>query len=97
MRRTEPVRIGSIIEEIISSNQAMSRGLCEGRALAAWNEVVGPLISEHTIKISLREGRMYVSFSIAAARQEFFSRRNDIIQKLNERAGMKVINFIVVG
>lgn len=97
MKRVEPVRVGDIIDQIISSEKGMSRGLCEGRALAAWNDVVGPLIAEHTIKISLRDGRMYVSFSIAAARQEFFSRRKDILHQLNERAGMKVVNFIAVG
>lgn len=97
MRRVEPIRIGAIIDEIVGSNAKMSKGLCEGRALSAWSEVVGPVISEHTIKISLRDGRMYVGFSTAAARSEFFARRGAIIAELNRKAGMRVVNFIVVG
>lgn len=97
MRRVEPIRIGAIIEEIISSDTKMTKGLCEGRALNAWNEVVGPIIGEYTTKISLRDGRMYVAFSTAAARSEFFLKRNTIINELNRRAGMKVVNYIVVG
>ncbi len=97
MRRVEPINIGKIIEEIISSQENMTKGLCEGRALSAWNQVVGPIIGEYTTKISLRDGRMYVSFSTAAARAEFFSRRGQIVAELNRIAGMKVVDFIVVG
>lgn len=96
MKKTEPIKIDTLINRILSNDTAMSKGLLEARALGAWREVVGQNMADATIKITLREGRLYVMFNSAAARSEFFMRRLEIRQKLNHIAGDNVVKFIDV-
>ncbi len=81
---------------MVANNSAFTQGMLEAKALGAWREVVGPLLAEATQKITLREGRMYVTFASAAARSEFFARRVEIRRRLNEIAGCQVVTFISV-
>ena len=96
MRRTEPVKIGSLIERMVADNRAFTQGMLEAKALGAWREAAGPLLAEATQKITLRDGRLYVTFASAAARSEFFARRMEIRRRLNEIAGSPVVTFISV-
>ncbi|MFI3261301.1 MAG: DUF721 domain-containing protein [Rikenellaceae bacterium] len=96
MEKTEPVLIGSIINNIMKDSAAFSKGMLEAKVMNAWYEVVGKDLSDATQKLTLRDGKLYVSFNSASARSEFFARRNDIKYRLNGVAGRVVVKFIVV-
>lgn len=97
MKRTEPTAISEILKDLFSDSDSFSKGMSEARAMNAWHRVVGQTLSDATIKLTLRESRLYVTFNSASARSEFFARRHEILKALNAAAGSKVINFIVVG
>lgn len=96
MKRTEPTLAGNILKDLISSSETFSRGMLEAKAMNAWHNVVGANLSDATQKITLRDGKLYVTFSSASARSEFFARRHEIKDGLNRAAGRKVVTFIVV-
>ncbi|MEG1650002.1 MAG: DUF721 domain-containing protein [Rikenellaceae bacterium] len=96
MQRTAPIKIGDLITQIISSDKVAQQGLLEARALGYWREVVGDSLAEATQKITLRDGRIYVVFSSSSARNEFFLRRTEIKNGINEKVGVKVVKFISV-
>ena len=96
MRRTESTSIGDIIKEIIKNDVTLSRSIREGRVLNAWRDIVGNAIADATNKISITNGRLFVSFSSASARSEFFLRRNEIKKALNKIAESPVIEYIIV-
>lgn len=85
------------MRQIVDSDSVAQKALLESRALAAWREVVGVAMAEATQKITLRDGRLFVVFSSAAARNEFFLRRFSIRYAINDKVGANVVKFIVVG
>lgn len=97
MKKTEPILIGDILKNLVGDSASFSKGMRESKAMGAWHEVVGKELSDATQKLTLREGKLYVTFNSATARSEFFSRRNEIKYRLNGVAGSVVIKFIVVG
>lgn len=96
MKRIDPTLIGEIIENIMTNDEVARKGLLEARALESWREVVGEKLSEATQKITLRDGRLFVTFSSSAARSEFFQRRIYIKDELNRIAGASIVKFISV-
>lgn len=97
MKKTEPMLIKDILKNIVSDSDSFSKGMLEAKAMNAWHGVVGKNLSDATQKLTLRDGRLYVTFNSATARSEFFSRRHEIKYALNGAAGRVVIKFIVVG
>lgn len=97
MKRIDPTLIGDIITNILSNDKVAQKGLLEARALECWREVVGVRLSEATSKITLRDGRLFVTFNSAAARSEFFLNRQYIRNEINRRVGSSVVKFISVG
>lgn len=95
MRRRNPVQIGQLIGELKNIN-TLSNGMKEIFIMGAWEKVVGKNIADYTTKLYIRDRKLYVNFSSAAARQELFARRREVIQKLNEVAGEYYITFISV-
>lgn len=96
MERIYPVKIGDIIEKLISNDEMAQRGLLEGRAIECWREAVGNSLAEATQRINMRDGKLYVSFKSQAARNEFFARRVEIKERLNTLVGAKIVKFISV-
>ncbi|MFI3268083.1 MAG: DUF721 domain-containing protein [Rikenellaceae bacterium] len=96
MEKTEPVLVGSVIRKIMNDSTSFSKGMLEAKVMNAWYEVVGKNLSDATQKLTLRDGKLYVSFNSASARNEFFARRSDIKYRLNGIAGKLVVRFIVV-
>ena len=95
MKRRNPVRIGQLIGDLKNIN-TLSNGMKEVFIMGAWEKVVGKNIADYTTKLYIRDRKLYVNFSSPAARQELFSRRREVIQKLNEIAGEYYITFISV-
>lgn len=96
MKKTEPTHISSLLTELMSDSATFSKGMLEAKVMNSWHAVVGKELSDATQKLTLRDGKLYVTFSSAAARSDFFARRNDIKYRLNGIAGRVVVKFIVV-
>lgn len=96
MKRVTPTKIGEIISNIISNDSVAQQGLLEARALGYWREVAGDHLAEATQKITLRDGRLYVVFSSSAARNDFFLRRTEIKNGINQKVGVNVVKYISV-
>lgn len=96
MRRKYPVRIGVLMEELKVSDKSLSDGMKEIAIMGSWQQVVGKQIADYTTKLFIRDRKLHVHFSSAAARNELFYRRKEVLDKLNEKAGEKYITFISV-
>jgi len=49
-----------------------------------WKEIMGPVVSRYTEGIQLRQGRLTITISSPALRQELFMGRDKIKQRINE-------------
>lgn len=84
------------MNELKITDSSLSNGMKEIAIMGSWQQVVGKQIADYTTKMFIRDRKLHVHFSSAAARNELFVRRREVLEKLNEKAGEKYITFISV-
>ena len=95
MKRSDPKLIGEILTEFFN-RPFVARKLAEGRLPQLWADIVGPNIAAQTREFKLERGILYIGISSGVARQEIFYRRDELMTLLNQRAGHRLINAIIV-
>ena len=95
MKRTEPKLIGDILKEFFE-RPYVARKIAEGRVPKYWRAVVGDYIARLTTECRLERGILYIGISSGVARQEVFFRRDEYMVRINELAGHRVVNSIIV-
>lgn len=93
MKRNYPQHIKQVIEAMFQERD-MDQTLLMHRALAAWPQVVGPMINRQTVARSVDAGTLYVRIPSSVIRQELSMHREALLDALNKAAGAVVINQI---
>lgn len=95
MRKRNTESIGEVLKQFFEENQFFKRKVAESRAVSGWAQLLGSMISSYTTNIYLRNNVLYVSLSSSVLRSELIMAKDRLITKLNEHAGMHVVNDIV--
>lgn len=86
MQRSNTQSIGSLIAQVLRDNE-LEKTLLEHRVVAAWPDVLGPVVARYTGEISIQNGVLYVHIKSAPLRQELFNCRFQLIDKLQKAVG----------
>ena len=94
MRRSKTISLAEAVKDYISE---MNLGIKLGEAgvINSWEEIVGKAISSRTTKIYFKEHILYVQLNSSVVRNELLMLREDLKEKLNQKAGSEVIKDIV--
>ena len=95
MKRTRTRLIGEVLEEFFKRPYVAAK-IAEGKLPEYWREIVGEYAAMQTHEIRLENHILYIGISSSVVRNEIFFRRDQIMQLLNERAGIRLINAIIV-
>ena len=95
MRRTQTRTIGDILEEFFK-RPYVARKVAEGKLPEFWREVVGEDVASLTNEVRLERGILHVSVSSSVVRNDLFFRRDQLAQLINERAGIHLVNAVVI-
>ena len=95
MRRSRTISLGEALSDYIKEMHFESK-LNEVGVLNSWESVVGRSISIHTKKLYIKSGVLYVYLDSSVVRNELHMLKQPLLQKINEKAGSKVINEIVL-
>ena len=87
--------IKQAIEELLKTYK-LKEGLTEVRLKNSWEKIVGPLIANHTKDIQIKNKTLYITVDSAALRQELLYGKEKLVDLLNEAAGEKMIEEIVL-
>ncbi|HEY6162348.1 MAG TPA: DUF721 domain-containing protein [Bacteroidia bacterium] len=74
----------------------LKEGLNEARLKNSWEKLVGPLIANHTTDIRIHKKVLYITLDSAALRQELLYGKEKLVALLNESAGEKMVDDIVL-
>lgn len=96
MEKKYPVRLGDLMRTKLPDNNTFANGMKEATIMKSWLEVVGQDIAESTIKLYIREHKLYVGFSSATAKTEFYAIRKNVLYKLNGKVGEVYLKLIIV-
>ena len=95
MRKRNTESIGEVLKEYFEDNPFFKKKLAESRAVTGWSALLGPMITSYTSNIYLRNGVLYVSLSSSVLRSELLMAKDRLMTKINEHAGMHVVNDII--
>jgi len=95
MRRSNVQNIGELVKDLLKELH-IDQKLKEVRIINSWGEVLGANIQRATSKIFLKNRVLFVYLKSSIVRNELMMMKSAIITKLNEKAGEKVIDDIVL-
>jgi len=95
MRRTKPMLIGEILDEFFSRPYVAAK-IAEAKLPDYWREIVGDRVAYLTGEFRLDNHILYIGIRSSVVRQELFYRRDYLQAELNRRAGVRLVNAVIV-
>ncbi len=93
-RNAQP--IGDILSDFFEINPDLKLSVAEHRVVSAWKELLGEGVSMYTQRVYLRKRALHVQLSSSVLRAELLMSKQNLIDKLNEQAGMVVIDDLII-
>jgi len=87
--------IANILSEFFDENPELKTSVAEHRAVSAWRELLGEGVSHYTKNVYFRRNVLHVQLSSSVLRAELIMNKRNLIDKLNEHAGMEIVKDIV--
>ena len=88
-------KFGNILNHFLSE-LGIEKSIMKYQALNMWREVVGEKISEVTEPHRLTNGKMFVRVTNDSWRNELVFYKPEIIEKINDELGSKVVEDIIL-
>lgn len=95
MNKSNERPLKQVIDSMLDAYKLKS-GVNEVRIINEWENAVGTLISQKTDKIFVKRGKLYVYLSSSVIKNELIYAREEIISRLNDALGEKVIDEMIV-
>ena len=95
MRRTKPMLIGEILDEFFSRPYVAAK-IAEAKLPDYWREIVGDRVADLTGEFRLDNHILSIGIRSSVVRQELFYRRDYLQAELNRRAGVRLVNAVIV-
>lgn len=95
MEKKEVQKIDSLLHDFVKSNK-LEQGLAEYRLMKSWNDLLGVTIAKKTKSLKIRNRKLYVTLYSSVVRNELEMMKDTIVARLNEAAGMDVIDTVVL-
>ncbi len=94
MRKPNDITLKEAITKMLSVYRLQGK-FDETGVVAHWPELMGMAVANRTTQIYVSNGKLFVRIESSVVKNELLMVRQGIIEKLNERAGNKVISEII--
>jgi predicted nucleic acid-binding Zn ribbon protein len=95
MERKEVRKIDSLLQQFVKAN-GLERRLAEYRLMKSWKELLGISVAKKTKSLRIQNRKLFVTLHSSVIRNELSMIKDSLIPKLNEAAGMDVIDDVVL-
>ncbi len=95
MRRSNVQNIGDVIKDLLKEMQ-IDQKIKEVGVINSWEEVLGRNVSKATTRLFIKNKVLFVSLSSPVMRNELLMLKSKIIKALNDKAGEKVVEDIIL-
>ncbi|MDF1576076.1 MAG: DUF721 domain-containing protein [Bacteroidales bacterium] len=95
MERKEVRKIDTLLQQFVKSNR-LEKGLAEYRLMKSWKDLLGISVAKKTKTLRIQNRKLYVTLHSSVVRNELSMIKESLIPKLNEAAGMDVIDDVVL-
>jgi len=73
----------------------LNDGVYETQLIKSWEKIAGAYIAQHTEKIFIKKGHLFVKISSPALKNELSFAREKLVKALNDSVNKKIIDEIV--
>ena len=95
MKKHNTQLLKDVLEEFIQS-EGLENKLLETRVLTAWDNILGMGVAHATRNKYISNRKLFVQLSSSVMRQQLFMLRQEIVEKLNQETGRKVIDELIL-
>lgn len=95
MRKSKTQKISDVISECLHDLH-IDRKLKEVSLVSQWEAMMGRTVALRTDKIYVRNRILYVHVTSSVLKNELLMMRQEIVDKLNENAGERLIENIII-
>lgn len=94
MGRTNDKPLKEAIEQLLKVYKIKQK-FDETSLIAAWPELMGKAVSNRTSQLYIRDRKLFVKVDSSVLKNELVMIRSEIVRRMNERAGSRVLEEIV--
>jgi len=94
MKRQNTQLLKDVLQQFIQT-EGLEEKLLETRVLGYWDEMLGLTVARVTRKKYIHNRKLFVQLDSSIVRQQLLMLRSEIVEKLNQQVGAKVIDEIV--
>lgn len=95
MKKQNNLKLGDALKDLLETYQLDGK-LAEVKLVEAWKNTLGTMINNHTQKIHVQNGKLFVKLDNAALKNELMYSKSKLIISLNEYVGKEVITEIII-
>jgi predicted nucleic acid-binding Zn ribbon protein len=95
MRRSKTISLAEAMKDYIREMNLEVK-LNEIGIINSWEETVGKAIASRTSRVYIKDQVLYVHLTSSVVRNELLMLRQELKEKINEKAGSEVIKDIVL-
>ena len=85
----------SLLEQFVKANR-LEKGLAEYRLMKSWKDLLGITVAKKTKSLKIQNRKLFVTLHSSVVANELSLIKESLIPKLNEAAGMDVIDDVVL-
>ncbi|MEO5500165.1 MAG: DUF721 domain-containing protein [Ginsengibacter sp.] len=89
------ISLGDALKDFINKSHLKS-GVQAVRIKDAWEKIMGKTIANYTDNIQISNGILFITTSVAPLKNELIYQKEQIIKRVNEMMGERVITDVVV-
>jgi len=93
-RKNNESKVGDVID-VFLHQYGLKKRYQEYKLLSSWEKIVGPMIAKGTDDIRIVNGILYAKINSASLRSELNFMKTSLVKRLNEEAGMELIQDVV--
>lgn len=94
MRRTNDKSLKEAIEQMLDVYR-LRRKFDETSLIAAWPDMMGKAIANRTKEMFIRDRKLFIRIESSVIKNEMVMIRSQILDRMNERAGSKILDEII--
>lgn len=89
------ISLQDAIQQFLQKSRLKS-GIQAARIEEVWEQLMGKTIAKYTDKIQIINQTLFITTAVAPLKNELLYQKENIIQKVNEAMGEKVIKDVVI-
>jgi hypothetical protein len=94
MKRTNDKSLKEAIAQMLDVYR-LRRKFDETSLIAAWPDMMGQAVANRTREMFIRDRKLFIKIESSVIKSEMMMIRSQIMDKMNERAGSKVLDEII--